>query len=39
MQLAASFTRPFTAVRRAYKAVRSHQPVPCWTEYMRNTRG
>lgn len=42
MQLAASFPlfpRPFAALARMMNAIRAHEPIPCWTEYLRETRG
>ncbi|MDO6456483.1 hypothetical protein [Celeribacter halophilus] len=32
------FPRPFAALSRALKALSAHEPVPCWTEYLRSTR-
>ncbi|SFJ44586.1 hypothetical protein [Celeribacter neptunius] len=36
------FPRPFAALAnrmmRAFNALRSLEPVPCWTEYLRATR-
>ncbi len=42
MEIAASFprpVRPFAALVKALSDVWAQGPAPCWTEYLRATRG